>query len=164
MLWFRDPTDAQRFEFIQPTDVPLLPVRSMLEPTHTIPAHYYYTPHTSVGTQSIDTTNTVYQRRRDHIRTNKSHVVPTLTAGMGTGGNNVAVIRDGRGVRKLTPRETFNLQGFSQAYQLPVDLKDSELYKLAGNAITVAVARLVVQSLLRLDDDRRHLVHTDAVE
>ena len=36
----------------------------------------------------------------------------TLTANMGTGGHNVPLIKCADGIRKLTPRETFNLQGF----------------------------------------------------
>ena len=31
---------------------------------------------------------------------------------MGTGGHNVPIIKDDYGMRKLTPKECFNLQGF----------------------------------------------------
>ncbi len=69
---------------------------------------------------------------------------------MGTGGHNVPLILDDNGVRKLTPRECFNLQGFPSSYILPASLSDSALYKLAGNAITVSVASSVISSLLPL--------------
>ena len=57
-------------------------------------------------------TNSIYQWRRKYVRSNKSGVVPTLTANMGTGGHNVPIIKTKFGIRKLTPRETFNVQGF----------------------------------------------------
>ena len=58
---------------------------------------------------------------------------------MGTGGHNVPLILDDIGIRKLTPRECFNLQGYPSTYKFPSGLSDGKLYKLAGNAITVPV-------------------------
>ena len=54
-----------------------------------------------------------YQCRRGlYVRKNMSNVCPTLTANMGTGGHNVPLILTDDGIRKLTPAETFKLQGF----------------------------------------------------
>ena len=89
-------------------------------------------------TKTIDE-NVLYQYRRYYIRENKNNVCPTLTANMGGGGHNVPLLRDKNGVRKLTPRECFNLQGFNENYKLP-EISDSALYKLAGNAITYEVS------------------------
>jgi DNA (cytosine-5)-methyltransferase 1 len=98
-------------------------------------------------------TNTVYQYRRTQVRENKSGVVPTLTANMGGGGHNVPLIKQVFGtfeiIRKLTPRECFRLQGFSEDYKLP-DISDSALYKLAGNAITVKVIEKIAEKILIL--------------
>ena len=47
-------------------------------------------------------------------RENKNGVCPTLTANMGTGGHNVPLIKDDNGIRKLTPRECFNLRVFQR--------------------------------------------------
>jgi site-specific DNA-cytosine methylase len=52
---------------------------------------------------------------------NKSSLCPTLTANMGTGGHNVPIIKDKKGIRKLTPRECARLQGFSDNFILPHD-------------------------------------------
>ena len=65
---------------------------------------------------------------------------------MGGGGHNVPLLMDDKGIRKLTPRECFNLQGFPKDYKLP-DVCDSALYKLAGNAVSVPVINLVVSKL-----------------
>ena len=96
-------------------------------------------------TKSIDK-NVLYQYRRYYVRENKSGCCPTLTANMGGGGHNVPLLKDSKGIRKLTPRECFNLQGFPPDYKLP-DICDSELYKLAGNAVSVPVVELIVNKL-----------------
>jgi len=93
--------------------------------------------------------DTVYQYRRVYVRENKSNECPTLTANMGTGGHNVPLILDDKGIRKLTPRECFNFQGFPSSYKLP-NLSDSKLYKLAGNAVSLPVVELIAKSLIPL--------------
>ena len=90
--------------------------------------------------------NVLYQYRRYYVRENKSNCCPTLTANMGGGGHNVPLLKDNKGIRKLTPRECFNLQGFPIDYKLP-DICDSALYKLAGNAVSVPVVKLIVNKL-----------------
>jgi len=68
---------------------------------------------------------------------------------MGTGGHNVPLILDNKGIRKLTPRECFNFQGFPSTYKLP-SLSDASLYKLSGNAISVPVVKLISDRLVSL--------------
>lgn len=94
-------------------------------------------------------TNTIYQYRRYYVRENKNSVCPTLTANMGTGGHNVPLIMDDKGIRKLTPRECFNLQGFPLEYKLP-NMSSSKLYSLAGNAVSVPVIQLIANRLCEL--------------
>ena len=89
----------------------------------------------------------VYQWRRQYVRENKSGVCPCLTANMGTGGHNVPLIYTKNGLRKLTPRECFNVQGFPQSFKLPTNLADSALYKQAGNSVCVGVVRRIVDSI-----------------
>ena len=68
---------------------------------------------------------------------------------MGGGGHNVPLLKDEKGIRKLTPRECFNLQGFPYTYELP-EISDSALYKLAGNAVSVPVIDLIAQKINEL--------------
>ena len=93
--------------------------------------------------KSITSKDTVYQWRRVYVRKNKSNECPTLTANMGTGGHNVPLILDDVGIRKLTPRECFNFQGFPRSFKLPTDVADGQLYKQAGNAVTVPLMKLI---------------------
>lgn len=91
--------------------------------------------------------DTVYQWRRQYVRENKNKVCPTLTANMGTGGHNVPIIRDNQGIRKLTPKECVNFQGFDVDFEFPSDLALSHRYKQAGNSVTVKVIEKIAQEI-----------------
>ena len=93
----------------------------------------------------------VYQWRRQYVRQNKSAVCPTLTANMGTGGHNVPLVRDSRGLRKLTPRECARLQGFPDSYKLP-DISDSHLYKQFGNSVSIPVIERIAKNIQKVLD------------
>jgi len=114
---------------------------------------YYYKDHLSVYNlckKSIIKKNTIYQYRRTFVRENKSNECPTLTKNMGSGGHNVPLLLDDKGIRKLTPRECFNLQGFPQSYKFPLKMSDSALYQLAGNAVTVSTVQLIIDRIISL--------------
>jgi len=91
--------------------------------------------------------NTVYQWRRRYVRANKSGVCPTLTANMGTGGHNVPIIKDQKGIRKLTPNECIKLQGFGNDFHFPQDMAISHQYKQAGNSVTVSVIEEIAKRI-----------------
>jgi DNA (cytosine-5)-methyltransferase 1 len=132
--------------------VPKNTIESVLDTT--VPDKYYYTDTSSTWplvSEAVTKMNTVYQYRRVYVRENKSNECPTLTANMGSGGHNVPLVRDSKGIRKLTPRECFRFQGFPDSYVLPA-LADSHLYKLAGNAVSVPVVRLIANRLVQLLD------------
>lgn len=90
----------------------------------------------------------IYQYRRYYMRENKGGVCPTLTANMGTGGHNVPLIMDDFGIRKLTPRECFNFQGFPSSFIIPENIAASSLYKQAGNSVTVPVIKRISDKIL----------------
>ena len=113
---------------------------------------YYYTEKSSTWdlvSSNVVKKNTIYQYRRVYVRENKSNECPTLTANMGTGGHNVPIILDDFGIRKLTPRECFNFQGFPSDYKLP-QISDSSLYKLVGNAVSLPVVQLLASRITQL--------------
>ena len=95
----------------------------------------------------IKSDKTVYQWRRKYVRENKNCVCPTLTANMGTGGHNVPLILDNKRIRKLTPRECFNLQGFPKSFSLTDKLSDTSLYKIAGNSVPVPVIFRIAKNI-----------------
>jgi len=150
IVGFLDKAKAERFTF--PEQIPL--TRSFRDyVTEEAGDKYYYTKDKLIYDKlnsEINSEHTVYQWRRTYVRVNKKGVVPTLTANMGRGGHNVPLIKNSVGIRKLTPRECFSLQGFpdSPYYNLPEDLPDSELYHQAGNSVTVPVIKRIAEKML----------------
>lgn len=148
---FRDKELYQKFE------MPLTPI----ELTKTIADvvdfatkqddKYYYTASKcsfyDTLVEEMQRNDTIYQWRRVYVRENKSNVCPTLTANMGTGGHNVPLIKCQSGIRKLTPRECFNLQGFPQKFKLPENMSDTRLYKQAGNSVVVPVIQRIADNI-----------------
>ena len=125
-----------------------------------VPSKYYYTDKSSTWElvkNAVVKKDTVYQYRRVYVRENKSNECPTLTANMGEGGHNVPLVLDSNGIRKLTPRECFNFQGFPASYKLP-NLSDARLYKLAGNAVSVPVVKLIANRIIPLLQEDLHSV------
>lgn len=152
IIGFLDENKCKSFEFPK-NQSECLPIRDFLE--EKVPDKYFYENSKifdKIKTEikdDITNTNTVYQYRRHYTRENKSNRVPTLTANMGTGGHNVPLIKYNGKIRKLTPRECFSFQGFSDEYIIyGLGLSDSKLYKLAGNAISVCVVEKIVEQLL----------------
>ena len=86
---------------------------------------------------AVKSFDTAYQWRRVYVRENKSGVCPALTANMGSGGHNVPLVKVKDGIRKLTPRECANLQGFPQKFAFPAGMADVHLYHQFGNSVTV---------------------------
>lgn len=114
---------------------------------------YYYTPGKYKGdlyeklAAAMDDENAVYQWRRQYVRKNMSGVVPTLTANQGEGGHNVCLIKTKHGIRKMTPHECFNTQGFPKDFVLPEDMSDAKLYKQAGNSVCVSVIQKIAEAI-----------------
>ena len=79
-------------------------------------------------------------------------MIPTLTANQGEGGHNVCLIKTKFGIRKMTPRECFNAQGFPNSFKLPTQLSDSKLYKQAGNSVCVSVVKRIAESIIQALD------------
>ena len=98
--------------------------------------------------------DTFYQWRRQYVRENKSQLCPTLTANMGTGGHNVPLILTDKGIRKLTPKECFLLQGFPKSFKLPKESPDGQLYKQSGNSVTVKLIEVLAKIIKSCLDKR----------
>lgn len=59
-------------------------------------------------------------------------------------------------IRKLTPRECFRLQGWEDEYFERAELvnSDSQLYKQAGNGVTVNVVEVIGKRLKEIEDEK----------
>lgn len=149
IIGFRDPVASAHFEW--PRQIPLTTkLGDLIDFEEKVDDKYYYTsdrPFFNLLIESVTESNKIYQWRRQYVRENKSGVCPTLTANMGTGGHNVPLILSRHGIRKLTPRECFNLMGFPESYLLPSDAPSSALYKQAGNSVVVPVVKRIAERI-----------------
>ena len=146
---FADREDCENFEF--PDPVPLTKsVADIIKPDERQDEHLYQknreSPSVRKMLDGVTNFGSIYQYRRFYIRENKSGICPTLTANMGAGGHNVPLVLDRFGVRKLSPRECFSLQGFPEDYKLP-EISSSHLYKQAGNSVVVPVVSRIADSI-----------------
>jgi DNA (cytosine-5)-methyltransferase 1 len=148
---FRDDADFAKFSF--PDPIPLTrSLEDVIDFHSKVDDRYYYTKGKYKGdiydklVEGMDDNRAIYQWRRQYVRKNKSGVVPTLTANMGGGGHNVPLILSDTGIRKLTPHECFNVQGFPADFVLP-DLAESRLYKQAGNSVCVDVIYRIAENI-----------------
>ena len=149
-------------KFVYPSQITLKrSIKDIIDITDKKEDKYYYTRKSkfySLLEKSITKKYIIYQLRRTYVRENKSNVCPTLTANMGTGGNNVPIIKDNYGIRKLTPTECFMFQGFSNIL-LPDKISDSQLYKQAGNSVTVPVIERIANNMI----DALNVLSTDDI-
>lgn len=102
------------------------------------------------GIKSHDSETYVYQFRRGNFRRFKGYC-PTLTASMGTGGNNVPFIIQNNALRKLTPSELFKLQGIPDKYiekLINCGLPDSALYERAGRTVFIPIIKEIAKKLV----------------
>ncbi len=154
--------------FSMPTPIPLnKTIRDIIDFENPVLDKYYYKQEKCCFYDkliaSMHNRETIYQWRRKYVRENKSNVVPTLTANMGEGGHNVPLIltNDNR-IRKLTPRECFNTQGYPSTFKLP-NQADSRLYKQAGNSVVVPVIKRIAdniyKALLQSDENESSMLN-----
>ena len=145
MVGFRNKKHYDKFEFPKPIKL-MVNVIDLLESM--VAEKYYYNGKSLYPKlkKDVKEIGKVYQWRRQYVRENKSGVCPTLTANMGTGGHNVPIIKDSKGIRKLTPLECVRIQGFPKDYKLP-KVADSVLYKQIGNSVSVPIIEAVAKQI-----------------
>jgi len=133
-------------------------IASFLDESFIHPSDYYEKTDNHIHLKVANAINTgcrdsVYQYRRHYVRQNKSNVCPTLTANMGGGGHNVPIIHDGSRIRRLNPKECFNLQGFPDDFILP-DISRGQLYKQAGNSVVIPVIEQIANNIISSLDEQ----------
>lgn len=154
IVCFLDDNEYKKFCF--PSPIPLTKnISNIIDFNNKLDEKYYYTKGKYKGdiydelVKEMDDERTIYQWRRKYVRKNKSNVVPTLTANMGGGGHNVPLVKTKYGIRKLTPHECFNAQGYPDEFKLPSDIADSRLYKQAGNSVCVEVIYRIAENIVK---------------
>ena len=153
---FKNKEDFNKFKW--PQTIPLTTsVKDIIDFTNKVDERFYYTKDKYKGDiydKLIEATKdddikspAIFQWRRKYVRKNKSGVVPTLTANQGEGGHNVCIVKTKYGLRKMTPQECFNTQGFPKEFILPKQ-SDARLYKQAGNSVCVPVIHNIAEKII----------------
>lgn len=150
MVAFLDKEVEDKFEF--PCEIELTnKLNNVIDFTDKVDSKYYYKEDSctfyATLKAAVTRPDTVYQWRRVYVRENKSNLCPTLIANMGTGGHNVPLIYTAHGIRKLTPRECFKLQGFGEDLNIPAHISNAQLYKQAGNSVVVSVIERIALNI-----------------
>ena len=132
-------------------------IKDILEPDNKIPANMYMNDRPFIFKDNItESDNGLIQVGNLEMAGNESikrvyspdGVCPTLTTM--TGGHRQPKIYLGeKGVRKLTPKECWKIMGFSDEVYSKVEgrLSNTQLYKQAGNAVSVNVVKRVASNI-----------------
>lgn len=151
IVGFRNIEHYKNFDFPMPQTLTLT-IKDMINLSDKLDDRFYYTDDKCsfypLLQEQMTSDETIYQWRRKYVRENKSNVCPTLTANMGTGGHNVPLVKTKHGIRKLTPRECFNFQGYPENFNLP-ELAPTHLYKQAGNSVVVPVIKRIAENIYK---------------
>ncbi len=145
---FKSPRTLMKFKW--PGEIDLTKkMHSILE--RNVDSHYYYTEEDKFIypklKKDVKRKDSFYQYRRIYVRELKNGLAPTLTASMGMGGHNVPIIRDDKGMRKLTPRECARLQGLPESFEFPDTMTEGYHYKQIGNSVTVPVVKRIAENI-----------------
>lgn len=153
MVAFRDIRDVERFVF--PSSVELTTTIHDFIASEHVDEKYYYRDGSSNAYSElapcVTDKDTIYRYRQGNainVRSLKGGYCPTLTSVMGRGGNNVPIILTDNGIRKLTPQECFRFQGFDDI-RFPDDVSNTQLYKQAGNSVTVTVIERIARNIMK---------------
>jgi len=140
----------KEFEFPEPLEL-TNKLRDFFDYENLLDKRYYYTKENCSFFEELNNKvinpETTYQWRRIYVRENKSNLCPTLTANMGTGGHNVPIIYTKNGIRKLTPRECFNIMGYKEDFLISDQIAHTHLYKQAGNSVVIPVIKRIADNI-----------------
>lgn len=148
IVGFRDKELMDNFVWPEPAYQPheYVKVKDILDKQ--VEARFYYNDkplYDKIG-DLVTNPDYVYTYRRNYVRAQKQGFAPTLVASMGLGGHNVPIIRDAKGMRKLTPNECAKLQGFYDLH-IPIGISDQQIYKQIGNSVSVPVIHAIATQI-----------------
>lgn len=95
----------------------------------------------------------IYQRPRGYNKGGMHDVAPALSISAWQENN---LLADSIRIRRLTPRECWRLQGFPDGCfdkAKAAGISDTQLYKQAGNSVTVNVARAIGERLKEIEEN-----------
>ena len=114
---------------------------------------YYYgddTPFSRKAKEIVTNKRGIYRVFNGDIKIINNNMCPTLTASMGTKQDQIPLILDDFGVRKITVRECLVFQGFPDEFTFPQTITINDAYKQIGNSVCVPVIRRIAEKIIEV--------------
>lgn len=149
---FREDSDCEKFSF--PDKIELaMSIEDILQ--RNIRKHdvYYYDiedPFYLIANNIVHRQDSIYRVYHESIKCTQNRMCPTLTASMGTRANQVHLVRDNYGIRKLTINECLRFQGFPVNFRFPNSITINDAYKQIGNSVCVPVIERIARNIFEL--------------
>lgn len=145
---FRDYDRMARFSFAE--EIPLTKaINDLVDRTAVVADDFYYEPQNryyETLTTRMQSNTAIYRIDDSGVAKRAWNICPTLKANMGTYHDRVPLVRDYRGIRKLTPNDCLALQGFPSQYCFP-EIPQTQIYKQLGNTVCVPVVERIANAL-----------------
>ena len=152
IIAFREQIDCDLFEFPKQMDLSIS-IEDILQRNIKRHAVYYYNE-TDVFynfAKSIVVRNdSIYRVYHDSIKLTQNKMCPTLTASMGVRSNQIPLVIDDFGLRKLTIQECIDFQGFPKDFHFPSSITLEDAYKQIGNSVCVPVVRRIAEQIQKI--------------
>lgn len=149
IIAFRDQSDCDAFSFPD-TKKLTISIEDILQRSEKKHSIYYYKkddPFFKTASRIVVRKDSIYRVYHDSIKVTQNHMCPTLTASMGTLKNQVPLVLDDFGIRKLTVQECLDFQGFPKSFRFPNTISVEDAYKQIGNSVSVPVVRRIAERI-----------------
>lgn len=146
---FRDQQDCDFFCYPEKQDLQVN-IETILKRTEKKHPVYYYDGRDDFGKKAVSVvTNcaSIYRVFNNDIKIIKNQMCPTLTASMGAKKNQVPLVRDSYGVRRITIQECLDFQGFPKDFKFPHTITLDDAYKQIGNSVCVPVIKRIAEKI-----------------
>lgn len=149
---FKDIVDCDVFKF--PDTIPLtVSIDNIINRHEEKNRVYYYQkndPFFAKVREIVTDQSSIYRVYHESIKITQNHMCPTLTASMGTQMDQVPLVIDNYGIRKLTLRECLDFQGFPKDFYFPNTITIEDAYKQCGNTVCVPVVKSVAERIIKI--------------
>ncbi len=146
---FRELEECEQFRFPDPIELKITIEDILQRNIRKHPVYYYSSedPYYEKAKSIVTRKDAIYRVYHDSIKITQNHMCPTLTASMGIKPNQVHLVLDDYGLRKLTIQECLDFQGFPKSFRFPKMLSIDEAYKQIGNSVSVPVIEKIARQI-----------------
>ena len=149
---FRDQADCDAFSFPERMRLQASIEDILQRHQRKHPVYYYGVedPFYKKASQIVTRKDSIYRVYHESIKITQNHMCPTLTASMGISKNQIHLVLDNFGLRKITVKECLVFQGFPDSFFFPSTITIEDAYKQIGNSVCVPVVRRIAEQIKRI--------------